>query len=71
MGANYSFMYVSIGMHRGKLLQSKTNSSYYVLLEHTTTVKEYDLKEETKTDECCFITLGFSGLRRLGRRFVE
>ena len=24
-----------------------------------------------KTEECCFITLGFRGLRRAGRRFVE
>ena len=33
--------------------------------------KEDDLKEETKTEEFCFITHGVGGLRRAGRRFVD
>ena len=33
--------------------------------------KEDDLKEEMKTEELCFITHGFGGLRRAGRRFVD
>ena len=33
--------------------------------------KEDGLKEERKTEEFCFITHGFVGLRRAGRRFVD